>query len=233
MGALLLPAATAKDPAPVKTYPIDVGGTRVQIVIPAGYVDGLSVSDDMRHLASVMTAPGNRLLAMFVLAEVAKTARAGGIPDLQRYFMVQVPKRGATGSITPSEFLELRGLLRKREKEIYDEQLAAINKDMQKSGEALGKRHGAEDFSMQVAKPRSLGIFDEGDRWITAGGWARLNATTTNSSESIPFVWTASFVHLGDKLVFMYVYDDYKRRDHSWVKNTTKQWVAATLAANR
>ena len=106
---------------------IDVGGAKIEIPAPKGYVAVTSEYSVLERFMKSLVAPANLYLASFVDGESLK-ASDSGIPDLTRYFSVQVLRQIQSRTVSKGDFDELKELVRNQNKEILKQTEKELDK---------------------------------------------------------------------------------------------------------
>ncbi len=101
LSAALLTAASA-DPLIDKSWPSNVGPTRLSLPIPDGYEEATQVAPALRQFGERLAPPVNRVLAYFVSTDDVRALRASANgAEFKRYFLVETLRQAEQSDISP------------------------------------------------------------------------------------------------------------------------------------
>lgn len=198
------------------------GGT--PIAIPPPTAEMSEVGYDNRESMNVFVPTTNRLIAAFVLTEdlpTHRSAKSGRL--LSEYAMVEVPRRGEYINVGADDFKEFS-------EEIGRQFGAVISSSKDEIEEDLNRRTQALDLgSVKMRKPLQLGCFFSKHDAIAFGLIQRYSM----AGKSANLGTGVAFVRVKHRLLFLYLYAEYKNKGTiKWLQRTTEDWADAIHRSN-
>lgn len=203
--------------------PYRIGGVPIELPPPSNqFVDP---GRDYLGFMELTVPTGNRFLAGFVLTEDLPFVRSGHGVRLSRFAMVQVMRRG--------EFMEMSATEFKKVTEQIDQGLGKVlNSTLKESEEEFNHRMKSlhlENVQLSIGKPVQLGCFFSKPDAYSIGFIVPVSANGT----TLKMVNGSVFVRAKDRLLFLYLYAEYKDQDTlKWMRRTSEDWADAVLKAN-
>ena len=228
VGAAASPAA----PAPAQPQPpvsVTIGdSTVVTLPVPAGFVDVQKAPLEIRENFTTMVPPTNRYLAGFVLPENAVRPADDNFKPLERYMIVQTFRQAENVQVSPADFKDVKDQIAGSMDKILAEKKDEINERLKKLAEQ------GQTEQVELAEPMMLGTFLQQDDAISSAMVMKVRAPAGQGGVSERVIACGmSIIRVKQKIVYLYVYGHYTDEAAlTWVKDTSKKWVADTLAAN-
>lgn len=213
------PAAAPAAPAPGYR----TGGK--SIVIPAPEGDLIEIGDDYRVVMDPVVPDTNRLLAAFVLPADAKIIRSGSTAQLEKYALVEVPRRAEFVDVTPDAFKEVTDSVAQQFGGSLDTSLKNQEDEFNRRLKDLNPNAAAVTFD----KPVPLGvIFSKPD--ACAFGMIML---ISSKGATVKMIASVGVLRAQDRILFVYIYRKYEGDDTvEWIRAISEQWADAILKAN-
>lgn len=218
--------------ANTKNIKIDVGGLKIDIHAPEGFHEVSSISPETRELAEIMTPPENRLLAVFISDEDLRKITNGEKADFNRYMLLQVYRKTENTNVSPEQFQKISSQIKEQQntllvnaKEYIDNHFDGVTEKLSKESDVFLQIKIGEQIPLGIFldKQNALGFANLSKYMIEENGQQNTNVLTACSS----------VILIKDKLLFSYVYSNYKaQNDIIWAKSTSKEWVNSLLTAN-
>jgi hypothetical protein len=201
------------------------GGTPIAIPSPAKEMN--EIGDDNRALMDAFVAQSNRLIACFMLKGDLQKLKGGANDSiLARYAMVQVPRRGEYLDCGSSDFKEVANSL----KEEFGDILSSSMKETEDEFNKRMKSLDLEEATVSLGAPIQLGcLFSKQDAYCFG-----MIVPFTMGGNSIKMGMGAVFMRVKQRLLFVYLYSEYKDDDSiAWIRVTIEDWADAIIKANK
>jgi hypothetical protein len=195
------------------------------IAIPSPASDLLEIGPDYRVLFETFAPNTNRLIAAFVLPAETAALRSGGTEDTSTYALVEVPRAAEFKEITPELFKQVA-------EAVGTEFGANLDADIKKGADEVNQR--LQDLNSSVTgitmdKPVQLGTLFSGS---DEDGFGLVMQATAKGS-TVKMAMAVVLARVQDRVVFGYLYTEYKDEDTVRRLRTTSQaWADAILRAN-
>ncbi len=231
-------AAPKEVPAAQPVTTVRVGEVAIKMPTPEGYERVANGSAQHKtFLAS--TAESNRLLAGFIPTAAPVTPEAAEAPEdiveetpekpgMSRYSMVQTLRGIEDNDFTQKDFDDVKVELKN-----MDSNLESIKDQVNKELKSLTTEN--EKDTVQVGKPIMLGTFLNESQAL---GFNMVIKVKTGNKEDgfkeLPMACGTLIMRVNDRLLFVYVYDEYKGDDTlKWISTHSTDWAHAILKANQ
>ncbi len=229
---LLLPFGSfAAGPVPVT---VKIGDGTILIPAPVELVNPVFKAPHLAEATTpLMTAPGLRLLGVFILPEQLERYLEGEALDLERYAVAQTPQ-GLEGLLTTeANFEHFKARIRTK----TSAQMETIRKTAQLAVDdktrVMGEKAGDDKFSVKLDSLESAGVFDETPTSISTASHTTFTAKSKDKLVSAPVVYSTSAVLVKGKVISLYVYSRFNgEADVAWVKDVALQWKQGLEQAN-
>jgi hypothetical protein len=199
-----------------------VGEKTINITLPTS--DMVVMSDDVMSVLRKVVPENARLISGYGLKDELVRIESGDDVPLTKYAMVAVLRSAEHGTFGSQEFglatasaIDAFGRL-----ESMDDVEAHWNEKM--------RSMNLEEATINMQAPIKLGsLFDTPDAY----GYGMV-VPLEMDGESMEVAMGAAMVLVKEKILFFYLYVDYKSPETAiWLREATQRWVDSTLAANR
>ena len=234
LSAALLTAASA-DPLIDKSWPSNVGPTRLSLPIPDGYEEATQVAPALRQFGERLAPPVNRVLAYFVSTDDVRALRASASgAEFKRYFLVETLRQAEQSDISPAEFSQAQTIIRDQYKHMLPDAAKAMKPQIDSLANELRESSGGKISGLKVGELRGLDIFIDDPQAISLLAVTKVTVQTQDTSTEVPMALALNTVLVGGKLVYLYVYTRYAGdRDLDWARAQSKVWLDQAAALNR
>lgn len=222
--------ATESDPAaPVE---LDVGGRKIIVPPPPGFVRCDGVNPDWDRTMESVQAPRNKLLANFGTPEDHAAIRDGEAADYTRSFNVQISRALENVEVNEKTFDQVREENRKQLETIKASIEAEIERVVREGGKQMSDDLGVE-VQLSVGDLAMLGIFEDSP---TSLGFTMAMTTSVETPVGIDKsrgVVAAVLVPVNGRLLYLYSNYPYSSEaDRLAAEASVKMWRDAVVAAN-
>ena len=194
--------------------------------IPAPSTDLVEPGSDYRVLLEPLVTNTNRLVAGFVSPPDLNALRTTTGTTLSRYALVQVPRRAEFTDVSPAVFKQVVDSLAGQFGASFD----ATLKDQQDEVNRRIKDLGASTKAVTLDKPIQLGSFFNKPDAVSYG----MVMPVTVDGIARKVAMSMIVVRVQQRLLFLYVFDEYKDESSvQWVRTTGEHWADAILAGNK
>lgn len=233
--ALQLVAIQPGQTAIADTQPatIHIGGKAVYLPAPTEFYSiGELFPDIMRGIEETMVPPQNRLLEVFVSESDLGQLMIGQTPDLERYMLVQVYKPTESIDLSTSQFSQFAREFKHQQDSFLSGVRDQISDLLDQTSDKRSEDYGVES-QITMGEQVSLGVFTEADNSIGVANLTKYNVSTDNQQTDHVVAGSSVFVHVQNRLIYVYVYSIYQGSgDLDWVRSTSSDWIHKISAAN-
>ena len=210
-----------------------IDSVSVSLPIPPTFTEPSAGAPEVRTLGETITPPTNRLLAILVPVRYETQTRFGNIPELDRYFLIQTPRKSETSSWTTADFSKLKAILRAQHQQFLNRATPQIQGliDSKLQDKSLALDPGVTD--LRVGEIRVQEIFDEKPRSISLLALTKYTVRTGDKIQEQPMAMAYTTQLIKGKIVFFYAYS-YLRSpaDIDWIRRQTRLWINRVDAEN-
>lgn len=209
---------------------ISVGGVSLAIPNPNGFSPVTPQMTLLYELQKQFVAPTNEEFVAFIPERDVPAALKDVIPDMPRRFTVQTAKSLIGASVSTSDFAKLKNIIRSQNDELMKKVEAQLPGLMKQMNEGLTKTYDV-DLAFSVSQMVPMRIHEETDRALAYSALVKYDMKDERGNPS-PFVavFTATFVHVKGKVLFLYSYAEESGLE--WSREASRAWVNAVVAAN-
>lgn len=211
--------------------PVRIGAVDVMIPSPDGYIAITQQMTEVTKIFGQFVPPSNELLTAFIPKSAAQIANEGNVPHMDRDFIVEVARANINNSVSNDDF--------KKMKEIIQNNSLELTRRVEEKFPSIFTR---EDINL--AQKYNLYLTNATVKMVplpihhqTANSFAFSlfikYSTKDLPNKKTPTVGaaTATFVHIKDKVIFLYCYSPVS--DLLWSRKASELWVRAIIAANQ
>jgi len=207
-------------------------GDYYKIIIPnpEGFVAVTPKMSTLYEFQKQFIAPMNVEFQTFISKNDALIALKNEIPDLTRRFSVQTAKTLVNITVTKSDFIKLKNIIKSQNDEILKKAEKALGKMMGDLNSNFSEQYDM-DLALSVSQMVPLPVHEETDRTLAYSMYVKYDMKDENGNPS-PFVSvvTATFIHIKGKVLFMYSYAEESSLE--WSKMMSAEWTKNTVKAN-
>ena len=211
-------------PSSAESQAFQVGGKA--IVVPPPSTEVVEVGSDDRVLLENFVPENNRLVAGFLLPSDLPALKNGTLKTLDRYAMVEVPRRAEFMDVNPDAYRQIADAVSKQ----FGADLDAAMKGQEDAINRRLKSLRSDAATISLDKPVPLGLlFSTAD----ACGLAMILPVSSQGSTS-RMVMGMTVLRVQDRVLFGYLYTVYKNEATvQWMRKTTESWAEAILKGNK
>lgn len=200
------------------------GGKSIAISVPEK--DLVEMGTDDQKAIDSLVPPSNRLIAAFVLPEDLIKTKSGDNRTPHLVSMIMVPRQDEFTEIGENDFKTIIDMVRKQFNSAVDSYVSDTEEEFNRRLKSLD----LDNVKIKFDKPVSLGILFSGQN--SAGFGTVLQASSGNAS--IRKVVSVVYLRVKNRVLFAYIYADYKDVNTvKWLRVTSEQWADAILKANQ
>ena len=220
LGTVFLSMAFTSNASAQQSFKI--GGK--DIVLPPPTSSFVEVGYEHRELMEIMVPVQNRLVAVFLLPdELQRFKDLDPNLILSRYAMIQVPRRGEYLDFRPQDFDELVAEFEKT----VDSELESSFSEVE---DILNERMASLEMeSFELGKPQPLGKLFQKENAYASG----MVSSVKQGDLDVKIVMGMLVLRVKERMLFVYLYDDYDEESVNWIGETLEAWADAILAANQ
>lgn len=221
---LFLPVTVWGQSGSASTIPTYRAGLK-SIVIPAPTADLVETGSDYRVLLEPLAPINNRLIAAFVQSDDLAVIHSAGNALLNRYALVEVPRRAEFSDVSPEIFKQITDGMGQQ----FGAAVAASLKDQQDEINRRLKALETTPAEVTLEKPVQLGVLFCKPNACAFGMIMPVTAkgTTTKMMAGI------LVLRVQHRVIFIYTYNRFENSDSvKWVSTTEEQWSDAILKSN-
>lgn len=232
LSVLLSLPVLAAETDPAAAVDLVIGGRKIIVPPPAGFVRCDGVSPDWDRAVESVQPPANKLLANFGTPEDHAAIRDGEVAAYTRSFNVQVSRALESVEVNEKTFDNIRKDNRKELDNLKASIEAEIEKVVREGGKQISDDLGV-DLQLSVGDLAMLGIFEDTP---TSLGFTMAMTTSVQTPEGLDEsrdVVAAMLVPVNGRLLFLYSNSGYSSEaDRLSTEASVKSWRDAVVAAN-
>ena len=211
-----------------ETMPI--GGTEISVPNPTGFHAVTPQMTALYGFQQRFIAPTNSLVRNYIPEGAIPVALSDEIPQLDRWFSIQVATSLLDQSISTSQFSILKRQVRTNQAEAVRKVEKSMPGLMDRLNDGIANEFGANpNFSIAQAVP--FPVHSETERSIAYSMVTKYDMTDPSGRPSTyTTVGTMAFVLVKDKVLTLYVFAEPTAL--SWSREACERWIAALLQAN-
>jgi len=209
---------------------ISVGGVSLVVPNPNGFSPVTPKMLAIRELQQQLVAPSNVEFAAVIPAKDVPAATDGQITDLTLRFSVQTAKSVVDTSVSSLTFARLKTTIRSEQAELVKRAESQSPALLKKFNDGIANK-GDVDRAMAVSKVMPLPIHEETDHSLAYSSFVKYEMNDAKG-QSDPFVavFTVTFLHVKDKVLFLYAFADDAGLE--WSREASRQWAHALVMQN-
>lgn len=222
------PIATAASPSTAT-----VGGISIILPPPEGFNEPARKFHDLWALMETLTAPGNRLLAVFVSDRDLAREVSGKPAMMNRYFMVQTLRKLESTNISTNEFAKLKNMFKEQQQDLLERHRAVTQRNFDSASKELGRKLQDPTLSLKIGESVPLGIFSEDSSSISSAFITKYSVVTDGKADDVLTAGGMTIVLIKGRIVYLFAYSTYKSSgDAEWVRDATRRWLTAIATIN-
>lgn len=207
---------------------INVGGTRLEVPVPAGYAP--ITSGSYLDFSKKFVPPTNEQFALFFTeADAAQIAR-GEVVVPERQCYVQSSKAIIQQFATKGDFAQLKDMMKRQNDDVFKKAVADAPKAVERMNKGLTEELN-QDLKLSLNQMVPLPPHHENERSLA---FSMLTKYQINDLSGKPEIFegvvTATFVHVRGKVLYLYVNTEKKALE--WSRTAAKAWAEQVIAAN-
>jgi hypothetical protein len=217
-------------PAISEATDISIGGVSLSIPNPNGFSPVTQQMAVLYDLQKQFVAPTNEEFVAFIPERDVPAVLRDEIPDLPRRFTVQTAKSLIGVSVSTSDFVKLKNTIKSQNDELMKKVEKELPGLMKQMNEGITKKYDV-DLAFSVSQMVPLPVHEDADRTLAYSALVKYDMKDEHGKPA-PFVvvFTATFVHVKGKVLFLYSYAEESGLE--WSKEASRQWANAVIAAN-
>ena len=207
----------------------DIDGRSIRLPAPEGFTEVLA---KYKHFAPRFTwteSPELEMLAVHVPDRLIPLIAKRMDPDLDLFTKVSVSRSAKAIDMTPESFGDIVANLEKNF-DTYLDPNGAIVAEMVKNADKGLDKYWKQETGTKISQPKNLGFFQKEPNLFS--GMIMSNVEVMERKRTM--LSSVSLINLNKRLVFVYAYKVFSTEaDIVTLRDFTKRWTAAILAANK
>lgn len=208
---------------------IEVGLRKLVIPSPHGFTRATDQMPSIYKLQLQTDDGRNEKLAFYINESDIPAAMTGELPSLERYFAIKTSKQFKDTIITSEEFVKLKQILRKSNRDI----ILSLQSKIEDQYKLMSKRISKEfdiDLAIKLEKYVLLEPHYETNDSISFSMYMKQEATAVENKIDYITSATTTIVKVKDKVLFLYCYGS--KQDLEWTRNASRIWSNKILQNN-
>ncbi len=229
MNLIVEPKPLSHKPLLAESY--DIGGKKITIPVPNGYVRVTEEMDAvyrLHHFSMQTVDPKSDLLASYIPESNAPIAREGDLPHNERMCAVLVNKSIKRQLMSYQDFAEFKSIIKFVNKEALKSFMPEVQVRMDKTSQEISKEFG-NDFAFEMSQLIPLDPHYESDNALSYSMY--MTGVSAGSSEEESVYATYTLVNVSGKVFFLSCAGN--QHDLEWTRNTSRAWLDKVTASNR
>jgi hypothetical protein len=221
--ALAFVGAANAQSTPPQTF--NAGG--IPLVIPAPVNDMMEAGTETKKRLAALVPPSNRLLVAFIPSNPLSGADGKPTPGLTRYALAQVERAVEPMEIAPAQFAEIMGNIKAQ---YGTANVSAAS--LPTTGQDAKRQPKPQPIDTVLGQGKSAnlgGFFSKPDAY----GFGVVSDAPMGP-RSMKMAMGGAVIRVKKKVVFIYLFTEYKKEDTvAWLRKATEQWADTLLAMNK
>ena len=209
---------------------ISIGGVSLVIPKPEGFSPVTPKMAVLYEAQKQFVAPTNEEFVTFIPDDVVEMVLKDEIPELPRRFAVQTAKNLVNVTVTNSDFLSFKKIIKSQNTELMKKVEAQLPELMGKINEGMKEQYEV-DLALSVSQMVLMPAHEETDRTLSYSMLVRYDMKDEMGNPA-PFVSvvTATFVHVKGKVLFLYSYAEESALE--WSRKASHEWASSVVNSN-
>jgi len=207
----------------------DIAGRSIRLPAPEGFTEVLA---KYKHFAPRFTgteSPELEMLAVHVPDALIPLIAKRGDPDLDLFTKVSVSRSAKAIDMTPESFGDIVSSLEKNFDTYLDPNGPIVAAMIKNADKGLDK-YWKQETETKISQPKNLGFFQKEPNLFS--GMIMSNIEVMERKRTM--LSSVSLLNINKRLVFVYGYKVFSTEaDIVALRDFTKRWTAAILAANK
>ena len=208
-----------------------INGQEITVPVPRGFA---RVTEDMAALKpiSVQTAnadPYNDTLAFYIKESKVPTAMQGGMPDLEKYFVLKVHKELRNMTIGKDFFSQLKCVVKSQNQQIFEDVKAQIPEIMSNFSQGVSQEYNI-DFAMNISQMVPLETHYEAENAVAFSMYSNLGFSSGGEKIEKINSATSTLLNTSGNVLFLYAYGP--RGELEWTRSASMDWAESVMTSN-
>ena len=208
-----------------------INGQEITVPVPRGFA---RVTEDMAALKplSAQTAnadPYNDTLAFYIKESKVPTAMLGGMPDLEKYFVLKVHKEMRNMTIGKDIFSQFKSVLKSQNQQILQDIKAQIPEIMNNFSQGVSQDYNI-DFAMNISQMVPLETHYEAENAVAFSMYSNLGISTGDEKIEEIISATSTLLNTSGTVLFLYAYGP--KGELEWTRSASMDWAESVMASN-
>jgi hypothetical protein len=209
---------------------IKVGERLINVPLPDGFVELTPKMSPYYETMRAYIGPSNIRYLTLITEDKAEALLRGEEVELDRYINVESEKGISATSVSSGQFAELRSILRNQIGDLYANVEAQLPEIVNEGNKTVSAEFAA-DIAVELGGIVPLPIHLDTDNAIANSMFMTVGVTVGDEDVSTDAVAaTTLFLHVKDKVIFLYVYGSKSELD--WTRDAAATWATDIVAAN-
>jgi hypothetical protein len=211
---------------------VSLSGVQLQLPVVTGFRAPEEVERPVMNEVRVGVPPQHRLLALYLPEDDFKRFADGEPPRLDRYYVVQIPKRAEGMVVTVSDFQSVRRSM-KDDHSLLMRAHAPGERDAIKMIDRGGRTMVDSHLPLRTALPLALGIVEDSERAVGVHYLTRERPVDESAPDGRRMLTISIATVLRNRLIFLDGACDTRTLDDIVrCRRSMKEWLALLQAAN-
>lgn len=209
-----------------------IGGHRIEISEPVGYVDGLSASQEFIEFARSAAVPSNRLLAFFVDSNEASKSPGVGLTS---FFIASTSKEPALQAmvLSSADFGQLKEMFKEKQKQNPVTLPPNASEIVENANNNIQTKRGDSRAVLKLGDQTTLGVFHEEEAAVSFVTSRKISVVLDGISRETGMVVGESVILAKGHVVFLYAFRTYRSpSDVEWAKTAVRGWAQDIIQIN-
>lgn len=211
-------------------FDIQLEDRTISLPAPDGFVELTPKMSPYYETLRAYVGPTNVRHLTLIGQDEADALLRGEVVDLARYINVETPKNMSGTSVSSTQFMRLRNLLRTQIEELYAKAEAQLPEIIGEANKVVSSKLSA-DVAVELGGMVPLPIHLDTDNAIANSMYMTVD-TTVDEGARVSEVLSATtlVLHVKAKVLFLYIYG--QESDLEWTRDTASKLSAAIVQAN-
>ena len=208
-----------------------INGQEITVPVPRGFA---RVTEDMSALMGFARQqanadPNNDTLAYYIKESEVPTAMLGGMPSLEKNFILKVNKEMRNMTIGKDIFSQFKSMAKTQNQQIFQDIKAQIPEIMSNYSQGVSQEYNI-DFAMNISQMVPLETHYEAENAMAYSMFVNYGSSTGSEKIEEIISATSTLLNTSGTVLFLYAYGP--KGELEWTRSASMDWAESVMASN-
>lgn len=207
----------------------NINGKDIIVPAPKGFVRVTDEMTELKRLVQQMQDPVNDTLAYYISESDVPAAMAGEIPELDRWFILEINKQLRDMTVGKNDFSRLKEITKGQNHKMFEKVKAQIPELMNKMSQGVSQEFDM-DFAMSISQVVPLDPHYESDNALGFSMYLKNEVTVGSEKKNTIISATSTFLNTSGAVLFLYGYGPQNQLE--WTRSASMKWAENVMTSN-